>query len=332
MARRNACLSKAALLALVLSWAPSAATLPAGAQQAAFPSRPITLIVPFAPGGATDIVARLVATHIRDDLGQPLVIDNRTGGGGNIGTVAAARSAPDGYTLVLGTTTQLINHFLTKTPVFDIFNDLVPVALIADAPELVAISAKLPIQNLREFVSAAQASATGFNYGSAGMGSVPHLGGEVMARQMKTKMVHVPFRGSADAAKDVAAGNIELTLATQASIGPFVESGLIRVIAIAAPKRFSTLPNVPTTAEAGLQGVELSNWFGIFAPRGTSPEVISRLNRAFNKALALPEVDAILKKQGIDPVRETPTRFAARLQDDARAYRRIVEEVGLAPK
>jgi len=332
MTKQNAMRPRPALLALALTLLSAAMLQPASAQQAAFPTRPITLIVPFAAGGGGDIIARLVSVRVSDDLGQPIVINNMTGGGGNIGTAAAARAAPDGYTLVLGTTSQLINQFMSKTPAYDIFNDLAPVALIADAPELVAISAKLPIQNLREFVAAAKASPTGFNYGSAGVGSVPHLGGEILARQMKTKMVHVPFRGSADAAKDVAAGNIQLTLATQASVGAFVESGLIRVIAIAAPKRFSTLPNIPTTSEAGLEGVELSNWFAVFAPRGTSPDIVNKLNAAFNKALAIPEVAASMRRQGIDPVRESPAQFAARLQEDAKTYKQIVDELGLTPK
>ena len=158
-------------------------------------------VVPFAPGGATDIVARLVATRIGEDLGQTLVIDNRTGGAGNIGTAAAARAAPDGYTLVLATTSQLINQFLSKSPPFNLFTDLVPVALIADAPEIIAISAKLGVGTLKEFALAAQTDAAGFNYGSPGTGSVPHLGGEALGRAMKAKVVHVPFRGSADAAK-----------------------------------------------------------------------------------------------------------------------------------
>jgi tripartite-type tricarboxylate transporter receptor subunit TctC len=173
------------------------------AQQEQFPTRPITLIVPFAPGGATDIVARLVAVHVGEDLGQSVVIDNRAGGAGNIGTHAAARANPDGYTLVLATTTQLINQYLSKSLPYNLFTDLVPIALIADAPEVVAISTKLPATTLSEFVAAARADVNGFNYGSAGLGSVPHLGGEVLARAVNAKMVHIPFRGSADAVKEV---------------------------------------------------------------------------------------------------------------------------------
>jgi tripartite-type tricarboxylate transporter receptor subunit TctC len=312
-----------------------ASILPAGlaqAQQAPFPTRPITLIVPFAPGGATDIVARLVATRIGEDLGQTLVIDNRTGGAGNIGTAAAARAAPDGYTLVLATTSQLINQFLSKSPPFNLFTDLVPVALVADAPEVIAISSKLGVATLAEFARAARADAAGFNYGSPGTGSVPHLGGEVLGRAMKAKVTHVPFRGSADAAKDVAAGNIQFTLATQATVAPFVESNLIKIIAVAAPRRLRTLPDVPTTAEAGYPGVELSNWFGVMAPPGMSPQLVALLNRAFNKALAQPEVESALLRQGIEPVRETPEQFAARLKDDAQTYKRMLDDFGIVPQ
>src|SRR3954449_12869843 len=190
-------------------------------QQEQFPTRPITLIVPFAPGGATDIVARLVAVHVGEDLGQSVVIDNRAGGAGNIGTHAAARANPDGYTLVLATTTQLINQYLSKSLPYNLFTDLVPIALIADAPEVIAISAKLPATTLSQFVAAARADVNGFNYGSAGLGSVPHLGGEVLARAVNAKMVHIPFRGSADAVKEVAAGHVKITPPTKTHVGFF---------------------------------------------------------------------------------------------------------------
>ena len=305
--------------------------LPAGAQQGgSFPNRQITIVVPFGPGGATDIVARLLAVRISADLGVTLIVDNRAGGAGNIGTGAVARATPDGYTLVLATTTQLINYFMFKDQGYDFFSDLAPVAILADAPELVAVSSKVPGNTLADFIKAAKASPTGFNYGSAGIGSVPHIGGEVMAKAMGTKMVHVPFRGSADAMREVAAGNIELSLATQASVASLAETGRLKVLAVAAPKRVKTLPNVPTTAEAGLEGVELSNWFGVFAPKETDPKIISLLNAAFNKALGNPEVEATLLKQGIEPTRLTPSEFVARLQDDRKTYHEVLKELNLA--
>lgn len=322
----------AALSFAMLSLVELFAARTALAQPAKFPSAPVTLIVPFAAGGATDIVARLLAAHVSEDLGQPVLVENRPGGAGNIGTLAAARAKPDGYTLVLATTTQLINQYLFKNLQYDLSTDLVPVALIADAPELVVISAKLPARTLSEFVAAARADPNGFNYGSPGIGSVPHLGGEMMARAMNAKLVHVPFRGSADAVKDVAGGNIQMTLITEASVASFLGSGLVRVLAVAAPKRQISLPDVPTTAEAGLPGVELSNWFGIMAPRDTSRELVALLNRSINKALALPAVTAALTRQGIEPIREAPEQFATRLREDGSTYKKLVEEIGLAPK
>jgi tripartite-type tricarboxylate transporter receptor subunit TctC len=304
----------------------------ASAQQAEFPTRSIILIVPFPPGGATDIVARVLAARMSDDLGQRVVVENRTGASGNIGTLSVVRAAPDGYTLVLITTTQLINQFLTQAPSYNLFTDLVPVALIADAPEVLAVSTKVKAKTLAEFAEAARASPSGFNFGSAGTGSVPHLGGELLARAMKAKMVHVPFRGTSDAMREVAAGNVELSIATQASVASFVGGGLVRILGVAAPRRLTTLPDVPTTAEGGFPGVELSNWFGIMAPRGTSPQLVSRINYVFNKALAHPDVTAMLLKQGIEPVRETPEQFAARLESDAKIYKKTLDEIGVAPQ
>jgi tripartite-type tricarboxylate transporter receptor subunit TctC len=169
-----------------------------------FPERPITFIVPFAAGGATDIVARVVAAKMSDEIGQRVVVENRTGASGNIGTLAAARAAPDGYTLVLATTTQLVDHYLSKQPPYNIFTDLAPVALIADAPEVFVVSSALKVNTLAEFAKAASKSENGFNYGTPGTGSVPHLGGELLARALKVTLVHVPFRGTADAMKEVA--------------------------------------------------------------------------------------------------------------------------------
>jgi len=317
--------SVAAIICIVIL----ALTAPAVAQPAAFPTKPITLIVPFAAGGATDIVARLVAKHMSEDIGQNLVIENRTGGAGNIGTLAAVRSQPDGYTLVLATTTQVVNQYLMKDLPFDVFNDLTPVALIADAPEILAVTASLPVNTLLEFAEAARKSRIGFNYGSPGVGSVPHLGGEILGKAIGTKMTHVPFRGSADAVREVAAGNIQLTVTTHASAASLMDAGKIKPLAAAAKQRISSLPNVPTTAEAGIPGIELSNWFGIMGPRGLSPQLVSFLNSAFNKALAHSDTSSALKAQGIEPVRETAQQFADRLQADGQAYRQILADIGL---
>ncbi len=300
--------------------------------QQKYPTKPIMLVVPFAPGGATDIVARLLAAKMGEDLGQSVVVENRAGGAGNIGSTAVARSEADGYTLLLATTTQLINQFLFKDLNYNLFTDLVPVALIADAPEVLAVNAKMPAKSMKEFADVARKTADGLNYGSAGNGSVPHLGGEILAKATNTKMVHVPFRGTADAMRELAAGNVHFSFTTQASVASFIDSGHVKILAIAAPKRLSTLPDVPTTAEAGFPNVELSNWFGIMAPRGTPAELVLRLNQAFNKALADPKISETLVRQGIEPVKESPEYFAKRLQDDAKDYKKVLEDIGLSPK
>ncbi len=314
------------LLAVAIAWgAPVRAGEP-------FPTRPLTLVVPFPPGGATDIVGRLLAARVEVDLGQPVVVENRSGGAGNIGTLAVARSAPDGYTMVLATTTQLINQFLLPNIQYDIFTDLAPVALVADAPELLAISAKMQVGTAAEFVAAARASAEGLNFGSAGIGSVPHLGGELLARSLKVRMVHVPFRGIAEAMRELAAGNIQFSFATQASVASFVGSGSVKILAVAAPKRLSTLRDVPTAAQAGIANLELSNWFGIMMPKGTSAELVARLNGSFNKALEDPETSKRILTQGIEPVLQAPEYFAARLREDAASYKKIIDQIGLAAR
>lgn len=297
---------------------------------ASFPERPITFIVPFAAGGATDIVARVVAAKMSDEIGQRVIVENRTGASGNIGTLSAVRAAPDGYTLVLATTTQLVDHYLSKQPPYDIFTDLAPVALIADAPEVFVVSSALKVNTLGEFAEAARKSQSGFNYGTPGTGSVPHLGGELLARALKVKLVHVPFRGTADAMKEVASGNVQFSLATQASAASFAQGGLVKMIAVAAPHRLKTLPDVPTAAESGYPGFQLSNWFGVMAPKGTSAELVAQINAMFNRALADPGVTDALLKQGIEPVRQTPEQFGKRLADDGQSYRKILEEIGLA--
>ena len=251
-----------------------------------FPERPITFIVPFAAGGATDIVARVVAAKMSDDIGQRVVVENRTGASGNIGTMAAVRSAPDGYTLVLATTTQLVDHYLSKQPPYDIFTDLAPVALIADAPEVFVVSSALKVNTLAEFAEAARKSESGFNYGTPGTGSVPHLGGELLARALKVKLVHVPFRGTADAMKEVAGGNVP-AVDRDSSQRRFVRARRAgendRGRGAAPPEDTA---GRAAAAESGLAGFQLSNWFGVMAPKGTPPELVSQINSMFNKALA----------------------------------------------
>jgi tripartite-type tricarboxylate transporter receptor subunit TctC len=301
--------------------------------QVAFPTKPITLIVPTSAGGAVDVIARLVATHIGKDLGQPVVVENRPGAGGNIGTTSVARAAADGYTLIFISSTQLVAQLTTSAAPFDLFKDFSSVGLVADASEVIAISSKVPANNLQEFAAAARAETSLFNYATPGIGTVPHLGAEMLARALKIKMVHVPFRGSMEGMREMAAGNIQMSIATQPSIAPFIDSNnLVKIIAVAGPKRLTSLPNVPTTAEAGYPEVEIAFWAGILAPKNTDHEVLVKLNRSLNKALSDPEVRSILSKQGIDPVSGKPETFTDRMTHYANLYRQILKDIDLSSK
>jgi tripartite-type tricarboxylate transporter receptor subunit TctC len=288
------------------------------------------MVVPFVPGGATDTIGRLVAQHLSKELGQNVIVDNRPGAAGTVGTGQVAKATPDGHTLVLGSTdTVVINAHLYKKLSFDPLHDLVPIAMVGDAPEIIAVSASLPVSNLREFAELARKSASGFNYGSPGVGTIPHLAGDRLARLTGAKMQHIPFRGSAAAMKEVAAGEIQLSIATKASADPFIEAGKVKILAIASPRRLDSLPNVPTAAEAGLPGYEIHNWWGVFAPAGTSPEIIALLNATLQKMAEDPNFVGILTRQGILPMRGSVKEFAERIQADNRRWKEIVAESGI---
>ncbi len=242
------------------------------------------MVVPFAPGGGTDIIARIIAQHLGKELGQNVVVDNRPAAGGNVGAAAVAKSPADGHTLLLAATNNIvINPYLYKDMSFDPLTDLVPVALVADAPLIIVVSTSIAAKNLREFIELAREKRGAFNYGSAGVGTMPHLGGDRLVRMIGAQIVHVPFRGSSAAIKEVASGEVQMMLATQATAEPLVDAGKLRMLAIASPRRLATLPDLPTTAEAGLPGDEISNWWGVLAPRGTSPGIIALLNTKLRK-------------------------------------------------
>jgi tripartite-type tricarboxylate transporter receptor subunit TctC len=300
------------------------------AQSPQYPTRRITLVVPFAPGGATDTIARIVAQHLGKEFGQSVIVENRPGASGIIGIAAVAKSPPDGYTLLLGSAdTITINPHLHKNLPFDSLTDLVPVALVADAPEIIVASASLPASNLREFIELARAKPGGFNYGSPGVGTIPHLAGVLFARMIGTQMVHVSFRGSAVAMMEVASGSIQMTVSTKASADPFAQTGKVKFLAIAGPRRLDSLPDIPTTAEAGLPGYEISNWWGILASQGTSPDIIALLNSSLRKAFDDPANAALLTRQGILPVKSTVQEFAERIHLDYRRWKEIVAESGV---
>jgi tripartite-type tricarboxylate transporter receptor subunit TctC len=314
------------LTALVASIAAVAAPASPGAQT--YPVRPITLVVPFAPGGATDLVARVIAQNLRKELGQSVVVENRPAAGGTVAIGNVAKGPADGYTLLLCGTNLVINPHLRKLR-YDPLTDLAPVALVADGPEIIAVSASLPVNNLKEFIAAVRAAPGKFNYGTPGVGTLPHLIGDHFARMIGAQMVHVPFKGSAAAMTEVAAGRVQMSIATQASVQPFADAGKAKLLAVASPQRLATLPDLPTTAEAGLPGYEFSNWFGVVAPAGTSPEIVNRLNAVLQRMFQEPENVAPLTRQGIIPVRRDVAHFDAHLRKESQRWKDVVTAAGV---
>ena len=310
-----------------------AATSGAFAQTAAFPSKRITLVVPAVAGGASDIVARIAAIPLGNLLGQSVVVENRSGASGNMAGTSVARSDPDGYTLLMAATNNLaINQFTMKNPGHDPLKDLAPVALVAEAPELIAISASFPAKTLKEFIDALRAKPGGYNYGSPGTGSVPHLSSERFLRATGTKMTHVPFRGSAAAMADVATGNVQMSMASLGSVEPFRQAGTSRILAVTAKQRLSALPDVPTLEEAGWPNLEMSNWWGVVAPRGTPRETVELLNRHLRTIFSDKAIVERLGKLGIVAHSESVAFFEQFVQTEAKAWATVVKDLGLEAK
>lgn len=317
------------LSALIVAATMAGPALP-HAQEAPYPNRPITLVVPFAPGGATDLVARVIAQNLRQELGQTVVVENRPAAGGTVAIGNVAKGPADGYTLLLCGTNLVINPHLQKLR-YDPLTDLAPVALIADGPEIIAVSAALPVKTLSEFIAMIRAAPPGeFNYGTPGVGTLPHLIGDHFARKIGARMVHVPFKGSAAAMTEVAAGRVHMSIATQASVQPFADAGKARLLAVASARRLATLPDLPTTAEAGLPDYQFSNWFGVVAPAGVNAAIVDRLNAALQKMFLEPGNVAPLTRQGIIPVRESVAFFNAHLRRESERWRDVVKAAGLS--
>ncbi|MDN8613273.1 tripartite tricarboxylate transporter substrate binding protein [Variovorax ginsengisoli] len=297
--------------------------------QAAFPSKPITIIVPFSAGGTTDILARVVGLYMSRDLGQPVVVDNRAGAGGNIGGQAAARSPADGYTLFMGTVgTHAINQSLYKKMPFDPIKDFAPLTRVAMVPNLLVANPSQPFKSVKEMIAYAKANPGKINFGSSGNGSSIHLSGELFKQMAGVDMQHVPYRGSAPAVSDLLGGQIAIMFDNMPSAIPHVKGGKLRALAVTTAKRSPALPDVPTIAEAGVPGYEATSWFGLLAPAGTPAPVVAKLNASILKALADPEVKKKLAEQGAEPHGEKPEQFAAFIESETLKWGKVVKESG----
>jgi tripartite-type tricarboxylate transporter receptor subunit TctC len=311
-----------------------AAMLPAAARAAEpFPVRPIRLVVPYPAGGGTDIVGRVLGQKLHESLGQPVVIDNRGGAGGTIGTGLAAKSTPDGYTLVLVPTSHVINPSIYAKLPYDTERDFAPITMVASAAILMAINPRVPAKTVRDFVEAAKAQPqTLANYGSAGAGTVFHLTGELFKQLTGLSLQHVPYRGGAPTITALLAGEIPLAFETMLALQPHVRAGTLRALAVTSPRRSAIMPDVPTTAEAGFPSLVADNSYALFAPAGTPVPILGRLHDAAVAALALPGVRDQLREQGAEVVGNSPAELAAYVTAEIPKWAALARQAGVKPE
>ena len=311
------------------------ATLAAGlsfqaAAQGAYPTKPITLVVPFPAGGTTDIVARIVADKLGQQLGQAVVVDNRGGAGGSIGTGFLAKAAPDGYTIGVATaSTHGINPAVYPRLQYDATKDFTTITNLASVPNVMSVNPSVKANDMKAFIALAQSQPNKLAYGSAGNGSVSHMMGELFKMSSKTELLHVPYKGVGPALNDTLANQVQILFDNLPSSLPFIEGGKLRALAVAAPKRVAALPNVPTFAELGLKQVNDPAWYGLVAPPKTPEDVIKKLNAAAVKVLNMPEVKDRLKQQGAEPVGNTPAEHAAEIKAELEKMKNVVTKQGI---
>ena len=311
----------AALIAMAMAPA-------AFAQPSAYPERTVKLIVPFPPGGVTDIVGRIIAQRLSEGLGQTVYVENLGGAAGTIGAASAARARPDGYTLLMATATHAINATLMPNAGFDIQKDVVPVTLVASVPLLLAVNPSLPAKDVQGLVALAKKEPGKLNFASGSTGSASHLAGEMLKSAAGIDMVHVPYKGGGPALQDLIAGHVSIMFENMPSILPYVQSGQLRGLAVTSPKRSSAIPTLPTMIESGFPGFEAGSWYGLFAPPGTPPEVVEKLHGAMVKALASPGMRTQLSKQGAEPIGNTPQEFAAFIRSEVAKWARVIQVSG----
>lgn len=312
-----------------------AAALPVAAAGAAepFPTRPIRLIVPFPAGGGTDIVGRVLGQKLHESLGQPVVIDNRSGAGGTLGTALAAKSSPDGYALLLVPTSHVINPSIYAKLPYDTERDFSPITMVASAAILMAVNPRVPAETMRGFIEAAKASPQAIgNYGSAGAGTVFHLTGELFKQLTGLALQHVPYRGGGPTVTALLGGEIPLAFETMLALQPHVRAGTLRALAITSPQRSAIMPEIPTTAEAGFPSMVADNSYALFAPTGTPAPILAQLHDAAVAALRLPDVRDRLREQGAEVVGNSPTELAAYVAAEIPKWAALARQAGVKPE
>ena len=298
--------------------------------QDAWPSKPITMVVPFPPGGPTDMVARVLAQQVGQQLGQTVVVDNRPGANGNIGNALVAKAAPDGYTVLYNTSSISLSPSLYKKLSYDVNKDLRPVALTAVVPLGLVVNPKLPVNNVQEFVQYAQANKGKLSYGSAGNGNVTHLAAFQVVQHYKIDASHVPYKGSAPADVDLVAGQIDFMTDTINSVAPFIKDGRLKLLAVSSSKRLPNFPDAPTLAESGMSGFDAGAWQGVMLPAKTPDAIVQRLNNELMKALKDPGVLEKLRLQGTEPLGSTPQAYGDYINSEIKRWAAVVKSTGVS--
>jgi tripartite-type tricarboxylate transporter receptor subunit TctC len=299
------------------------------AQSPAYPAKAIKIIVPFPVGGIADTFARSIGAKLGESWGQPVVVENKPGAGGNIGADFVAKSPPDGYTLLMGSIgTQAVNQSLFKTMPYDTMKDFVPIAHVLDAEGLLVVHPSVAANTVPELIALARAQPGRLSYASAGLGTASHLAGELFKFMARVDIVHVPYKGNAPAITDLVGGQTQMIFATMPTVLPMVKAGRLRALAVIGPQRAWALPDVPTVAES-LPGFEVSNWIGLFAPAGISPEIVARLNAEVQKIMRSPEIEKRLESEGAKFVPTTPRSFAAFQRAETDKWARAIRDANI---
>ncbi len=294
-----------------------------------YPAKPVRFVSPYPPGGANDILARIIGQKLGESLGQQIVIENRGGATGNIGADYVAKAPPDGYTILMGQASNLtINVSLMKMP-YDPVKDLAPVTLVATTPNLLVVHPSFPVKTIKDLVALAKAKPGSINYASSGSGSAGHLAAELFKRVAHIEMVHIPYKGAAPALTDVVAGQAQLYFTSPISAQPFVKGGRLRMVAVTSLKRSPSMPDIPTVAESGYPDFDVVSWWGVLTPAAVPKEIIGKLHAEIVKVLALPEIKAKFADQGADVASDTPEQFAVYIKTEIAKWGKLIRELGV---
>jgi tripartite-type tricarboxylate transporter receptor subunit TctC len=313
---------------LLIALAGAALAFSAPARANDYPSKPIRLIVPFPPGGINDVVGRIVATHLGERLGKQVIVDNRSGAGGIVGTELAANAPKDGYTLLIISIASAVNPWLYKVP-YEPVASFAPVAILVSAPTVIVVNPDLPAKSIKELVSLAKQKPGDLTYATSGIGTSLHLAGELFRMTAGVDILHVPFRGASPALIDVAGGHSKIAFGSVTSTIPLIRSGKVRALGVGDLKRSAALPDVPTVAEAGVPGYEAGNWIGIVAPAGTPPDIVAKLNREISALQDQPEVQKQFANEGADIVKMTPDAFGDFMRNELAKWGRVIKTANI---